>query len=123
MPFYFVLCSLIRTSDFVALDACGAYSSIASLKKVLSLTASSSFATRQIKQACLLSLLHRFDNKNKKQKILRLLFCIVLVYSYLCSALWSEPWDCPAPSDLKSDGKEYQDFLIPKTKPHGNKAN
>ena len=33
--FYFVLCSLIRTSDFVALDACGAYSSVASLKKVL----------------------------------------------------------------------------------------
>ena len=63
----------------VALDACGAYSSVASLKKILSLTASSSFATRQIKQACLLSLLHRFDNKNKKYIFL---FCIVLAYSY-----------------------------------------
>ena len=30
----FVFFSLNRTSDFVALDACGAYSSVASLKKV-----------------------------------------------------------------------------------------
>ena len=52
-PIYFVLSSLIRTSDFVALDACGAYSSVASLKKVLSL-----------------------DNINKKQKILSfILYC------------------------------------------------
>ena len=37
LGFCFVLCSLIRISDSVALDACGAYSSLASLKKILSL--------------------------------------------------------------------------------------
>ena len=56
--FCFVLCSLIRISDSVALDACGAYSSLASLKKILSL-----------------------ERKNKKN---RFLFCPLLTYSYLC---------------------------------------
>ena len=37
MVINFVLCSLFRTFDFVALSACDAYSSETSLKKVLTL--------------------------------------------------------------------------------------
>ena len=52
------MCSLIRTSDFVALGACDAYSSETSLKKVLTL------------------------DKAKKNVYF---YCYVLTFSYLCT--------------------------------------